>query len=130
MNVNKLEFMIRAVEDINEELSAVKQKLTVLKPQFEQLISDQTIALDDRWNLFVQAPVYIKNQNPWIVDIKIAGKEILWYDDFYVDRYVVVNMENTIESMTLYPEKWTNEHINEMKEFILSKNLHSFTNDW
>ena len=104
---------------------------------FADFIKCESVSLDERWEVFENAPNSLKNTECYIVHFEWESKygEISWYDDFYKDKYALVEMVQVVESMTeedyqTKAPRYTEEQINDMKQEILSRNLGSFTNDW
>lgn len=128
--MSDFETISEAVSDFAYQLDVIFNKIIEVKPQFEKVIADKTIPLEDRWNLFVSAPSQMCNHRPFIQHIHIGGREISWYDDFGRDRYEEIDMIDAIEWMEDCFEDWGVDQVNEMKEYILAHNLRSFTNDW
>lgn len=128
--MNGVETVSEAIRDFNSQLDVIFNKIIEVKPQFEKVIADKTIPLEDRWNLFVSAPSHMCNDRPFSQHVNINGREISWYDDFGKDRYEHVDMVAAVEWMEDCFDQWGTDQVNEMKEYILTHNLRSFTNDW
>lgn len=124
---------------VEQQKVAVKAAADKLKPAFEEYIKDTSIALDERWDFWVAAPVELKNKEPWVEHLDFNGKEIGWFDSpVYAERRMDVYLEEVIEAfegMERDSYFGINEDnkaaaIEELKETILAANLHSFNNDW
>ncbi len=110
-----------------------------LKQRFVEYIKDVSIPLESRWEAFLEAPMDWKYQQSYVihfqVERKLKGREISWYDDFYIEKKETVVMENIIERLeedldSFSENGWTLELIQEFKEEILQKNIGSFDWDW
>ena len=67
------------------------KKAKSAKPIFEKYIADKSIPLDERWDMFVHAPMeFRKHQNYVAIDIERYGN-YTWYDTFHVDRHETVD---------------------------------------
>ena len=114
-----------------------------IKQAFVAYITDKSISLEERWAVFGVAPVEFKNQKNHALNFKaeltLPDQEIVWYDDFNIEKYETVVMFNfinlQIEELTssyrsLHKKNYTLEFFNSMKEEVLEKNMHSFKFDW
>lgn len=114
-----------------------------IKKAFAAYIKDKSIPLEKRWETFGVAPVEFKNQNSYIIHFKseqnLPNREIVWYDDFNVEKYETVVMFNLINNQIedlaspyrdRNKEHFTLDFFTLMKEEVLEKNLHSFKFDW
>lgn len=110
-----------------------------IKHRFIEYIQDKTIPMLTRWEVFLEAPNDWKNHESYIkrfqIERKLKGKEISWYDDFYIEKHETVHMENVIERLEedledFEKKGWNKDLIAELKEEILQKNLGSFNYDW
>lgn len=50
-----------SVQDLNLQLSVLETELNSTRTSFEEFITDQTVPLCVRWDVFIDAPSYIKN---------------------------------------------------------------------
>lgn len=121
-----------SLSEVESRISLVLVEIRELKKQFETVIRDKSIPLEERWALFVWAPITFKNTSSWVEDFdseKLLGSKIFWYDDLYYERYETVNTTDMIERFK-EKEEFTPEIIDAFKEEILQKNLGSWVNDW
>ena len=121
-----------SIAKLTNDICQVTGSINSIKADFAAYIRDKDIPLEERWKFFEKAPNFIKEQDSYIHTFKWEQKhgELVWYDDFYCDRYQVVDMDMIIDSMLDRDEKYTKEMVEDMKEEILSENLGSFINDW
>lgn len=107
-----------------------------LKKQYLKYIQDQKLPLNDRWDVFVSAPIDLKEEEPWIQKFDIEDKtgEFPWFD-WGRNRNETVNVSDFINNIgisDLYglDRQFTVELLNEFKEEVLQKNIGSFDLDW
>lgn len=114
-------------------------KNCAIKQRFVEYIADKTISVENRWEIFLEAPSDWKNHKLYVekfqIEKKLKIKEIFWHDDFYIEKNETVYMGNIIERLEENLEDfesngWSKELIEELKEEILQKNLDSFNYDW
>lgn len=110
---------------IDSEIEKLDGQVKLMKSRFERLIAETSIPLETRWRLFCDSPDYLKNHKTWIVDIRLHGEEIHWYDDFYINRHQTVDMKDIVEHL-----EEIDQDLAAFKEEILAKNLGSFVYDW
>lgn len=108
-----------------------------LSKRYVEYIRDKSIPLNDRWEVFKEAPKDWKNQSNWVQQFEVERKlgEISWYDDFYIEKNQTVDMVDIVERLEDDPTRffnkgWTLELIVEFKEEILQENISSFNYDW
>lgn len=121
------------IELVQAELNKTEEKISSLKTEILDVLKNKELSLNSRWDFFKKIPMQYLNIGPWVEHFKWEEKyqEISWYDDFYRDRYSVVEMKDIIESMEEDAEDWHGqEAIDEFKEEILQAGLFSFENDW
>lgn len=121
-------------------------KKSVLKEEYLKFIKDENISLAQRWEIFRLAPSNWKETDSCIPHFEaerlLTNGEILWYDDFYIDRHQTVycadwltNIEQGLKPDSygvddLIKNGWTLGVIDAFKREILNKNLGSFKHDW
>jgi hypothetical protein len=119
--------------ELFNEIEAYKNQ-TELKQKYLNFIQNESNALKERWKMFKHAPYEFKNHQKWIVHFEaeslLPSGEIVWFDDFYKDRYSTVNMIDIVDSMKELPENYSKEVVEAFKKEILQKNLESFIYDW
>jgi len=121
-------------ETILALFAALTEELAKLKGAFSSYITNPSIPLDDRWKVFVMAPVYVSNHEDWEVkfpNYESMNGEISWYDDFYRDRHTVVD---TVDTAELIKEREGRGEVVKgsydcFREEVLEQNLKSFTYD-
>jgi len=119
--------------------------------EFKSFIKDQSISLEERWDLFKFAcenSLFV-NVECWILHLKTleSNPNFSWYDDFYIEKYKTVEFPNIIEVVeeqlaeileendeeVNYEELYiitTYEKLNELKEEILATGYSGFVMDW
>ncbi len=125
-----------AIVNVNNAIFEAKHCLT-------SFITDTENPLQERWSVFVEAPVCLKNHKPWVFNFTFPDgtKYECDYDAGY-ERYMVKDMVDIIndmkeneacetnfdgENMEDFPDS---TNVAAFKEFILSQNLGSFCVDW
>lgn len=137
-----------AVAQMNATVAAVKN-------DFEKFIVDQSIPLDERWQLWEDAPHELKDHQSWIVHFKNLHDDAVGYDGLirHAERHETVHIDDLMESIeecfdeySEGPPEGSDEHharwyrnkqkvfeefdLNALKEEILAMNLASFEYDW
>ena len=119
--------------------------------EFKAFIKDQSISLEERWDLFKFACennlfVNIKSFYPTIKILE-SNRNFSWYDTYYIERYSTVEFPNIVEiaSDNLkeiledpdYSEDFrdnypiiTREELSQLKEEILATGYSGFVYDW
>jgi len=114
--------------------------------EFKAFIKDQSISLEERWDLFKFAcenNLFV-NVDWSIIRLKTleANRNFCWYDDFGVEKYQTVEFTSIVESIEEYVEEsleekdeevypiTTREKLNELKEEILATGYSGFVYDW
>jgi hypothetical protein len=110
------------VEDLNKQIEAIKS-------EFAAYIADKSIPLDERWEVFMNAPDNLQGSSPWIQRFKGLPKDFVGYDGpVYAERYQTVDVEYILDVISeIDPSKID---VVAFKEDVLSKNLYSFKYDW
>jgi hypothetical protein len=120
-------------KELYDEIEKYKND-NILKKRYLDYISNTKNSLNDRWKMFRHAPSSFKENETWVVHFEtenlLESGEIIWFDDFYKDRYTTVYLIDIIDQMKEKPKKYSKEFITSFKEEILQKNLESFIYDW
>lgn len=111
---------------------AYDKECVELKGQFEVVVKDPSIPLDDRWALWTSAPKELKNEAPWIKHLKLPDYgEISWYDDACLSgRGEIVYLQKVHDQYLEEAEEWTEADFIAFKTWVLDQNLYSFCWDW
>lgn len=140
-------------EAVNEVLSTFEMffseyraAVEMMRQQFTTVITDKSIPLNERWELFKKAPTELKETTCWVVNFntlnEAEGGHVSWYDMFGVDRHQTVEMLDIIERLEEIIEYGQTKikakqffidnpaKLDDLKEEILSMNLQSFVYDW
>lgn len=128
------------IEAIRGKFRQMEKMVKDVRTEFETVIKDTTISLDDRWKLFKQAPEELRGTDSWIwVPDTFAKYNKDWEDLAWVERYKVINVIDRIDGYEgedlividgeegIYQDP---EWILELKEEVLRLNIGSFTFDW
>ncbi len=137
--------MSNDLASLQSDIVGLEWKVKEVKNEFAEFIKDKSIPLDERWEFFKEAPEYLKNKSSYIehfdAETLLEEGEIVWYDEFYIERYqecelvnVISSIEDRINSKDDYPHSrgadYSVEFLEAFKEEILQKNMHSFVHDW
>lgn len=99
------EVIIQLVSDIKE----LENKMITLKPEFEVFIADKTVPLEQRWQVWLDAPDSLKNTGGWISDGRLKAFELIGYGGrrgeaiayedglIWAERYQTIDMVDSIE---------------------------------
>lgn len=127
--------------NILDEIKAYKKNSNPLQNRYVLYIANKDISLEDRWEVFVEAPDEWKNtlnfQYHFKVERKLKDSEISWYDDFNYEKRETVDTSDLVEAVLekINPDDWVDGDwdlalLDELKEEILEANLKSFDYDW
>lgn len=93
-----------------------------------RFIQDERNSYEDRLEVYMCTPDHLKNNISYYIrldDYENKYGEISWYDDFYVERYQVVDLT------TLYlDEDWTEEQKKDFYLNCMKQGVHIFQYDW
>ena len=122
-----------------EEIKEFKANPIPLKDKYLAYIKDTSISLDERWEVFVEAPIEWQEHDMsyphFDAESLLKSREISWYDDFGIDKhetvYMVEVVEHSIEkSKDEDEENFTLEFVAALKAEVLEMNLGLFDYDW
>lgn len=123
--------LLDRIQSVQVEYESTMLKFTA---EFQALIVDKTISLDERWATFIAAPAFLKREEPYIVHFELEQQfgEISWYDDFYVERHNTITAEKIIKMINDNDAERDDaeEFAIAMKEELLTKRLGRFKHDW
>jgi hypothetical protein len=135
-----------AIDQMQEESRKLKERANQLRVDFKKIMSDKSIPLDDRWDMFIKAPSDLKGHQSYVWDSKILGRDFNWYTDYSCERHQEVDLIEFVENLEedfnaiaegedaayMFTEKFedTPEVVEALKEEILADNIASFTFDW
>ena len=120
---------------MQDKIFALNKSIAELKKEFETYIKDKSIPLEERWDLFVEAPDSLSKMKGWIQHFKIQNlNERIVYEEYSRNQncYAVDFIERATDTLTdndLSSEQ-IEEISNALKEHFLSKNLKCFQYDW
>lgn len=137
------EVIVQLVADIK----ALEETMLKLKPEFEAYITDLSVDLETRWQVWLDAPISLKNTDGWISAGRLNAlpEDYVSYDGpHYAERYQDVNMSYVVDTFSEWFEEYEanslefledreitqEEAIDALCEEILAKNLHSYSYDW
>jgi hypothetical protein len=105
-----------------------------LKEQLIAFITNKDIDLDERFEVWQQAPVTMKEHKTFTEDFAGLPEDYIAYDSYVsVDRYQTVTVERILgAALGQYREGGilSPEDLILFKEDVLAKNINSFVYDW
>lgn len=139
--------MNEKLAEIQNRISSVQKEMHSIKNDFQALIKNVDIPLDERWAVFKMAPSELKHGYSWVQHFdfedsfaEIVGEEFTWYDTFYAERHQTVYASNILnhledrivkEGKDISEYNWvTHDIIRTFKEEVLSLAMESFVYDW
>lgn len=111
-------------EKIEDALKVLKE----CKEEFKQWVKDQSVPLDERWNLFIQSKLGDhRHYYERFANFPSDG----YYDDFFWDRHMTITVDNMYEA-GLDREGYldTQDKADEFREDVLRQFIYSFNIDW
>lgn len=114
-------------------ITNINKLITDAKPKFAQYISDVSIPLSTRWELFVIANEGLKDTRLCVVYFKNLPEDFIMYDgQIHAERREYIDSITIIEQTEEAKEysRYENIDVNALKEEILAMNLAGFTYDW
>ena len=121
---------------MQKKIKALSKRIDKVKKEFEVYVKDKTIPLEERWNLFVEAPDSLSEVTDWIQHFKIENfNERDMYEDLSKSQnvFAVDFVERAIDGFTyenILSSAQIEEISNALKEHFLSKKLKCFQYDW
>lgn len=115
--MNKQEIKELFVDNVKQRAEAIRK-----------YVMDKSNSYEDRLEVFKAAPEHLQHHEGWVVHLPQFEKkygEIVWYDDFYAERYSKVDLTDVFD----YKE-WPEEKEREFMEEVLDMGIWSFTYDW
>lgn len=121
-------------------ISSLKKDLNTVKQQFMKAIKDKTIPLEDRWNLWIDSPSFLKDFSQFSIKFDCMGKNFSWHDDMLISRNETIDMEDLTWELDQYvdhqcddPERYFVRKLfrnrplfDQLREEILARNLEYF----
>lgn len=100
------------------------------KTIISDFVKNKAIPEDERFEVWSKTPECLRT----IDDIcayatDLNGKEVSWYDDFYVNRGQIFDCVDRLECA----EKWSKEKVPLLKHIgiqLMNDGIHGFKNDW
>lgn len=137
------------IQEMQSKIAQYQQLLGEIKKDYQAVIIDKSIPLDERWEFFKNAPSDLKRNSPYGFNPKALGNNWNWYSDYDVERYQTVDLfdfvseleedsevdleEGDMEYLYYHTEKILKKNPNavaELKEEMMQFNISSFTFDW
>lgn len=100
------------------------------KKYLVDFISDESLPLEERWNIWRKAPDCLKEHQSWVIDEFIdpqTGKELNFMDMFYRERYQTVKLDYLVDIVQGGSRDYL---VPIIQTYALKNNLGSFVYDW
>jgi hypothetical protein len=135
--------ILERISELKKKKSALNQEAAKIREDFETYITDQSIPLGERWDLFSQSPDELNNHLKYIIKAKSDGLSSLL--SYRFDAPEVYGRGKRIDTKKLFDDIFEDEQLNydteyhdeetiklhkEAMEEILSQNCGSFCLDW
>lgn len=119
-------------EEILDIFKLVKD-LEKMSASISSFVKNKENSFEDRLEVFVNTPKQFYTMHPWIMHLpefeeKYGG--IDWFDDFYAERYEIVDLTAILADEYEKAEEWGAEKFRAFQEAVLNKGIHAFTLDW
>jgi len=135
------------MQTLVQAIDSLKLSVDVLKQEFESVITDQSLPLEERWELFEKAPDYLKKTSGWVYhfeclkdkpeDHDSRAEEDIYENENRGAHLCAVDIVETIignhkdyEVGEEYRSLVTPEQIPLMQEEIMSQNMGYICYDW
>lgn len=121
-------------EQLKEDIKTINFLIVSAKEDFFKYITNKEVPLSERWELFTQAPSYLKEHSGMMEHFQVLDNlGIDYFDEMYYEKYERIetySLAERLEEELLGEKGLTQEKIDEVKEQILEQNLGSFDLDW
>lgn len=121
--------LLNRIQIVQADYEAAMSKFT---EEFQALIVDKTVSLDERWATFIAAPAFLKEFDSYGIhlDLEDTFGEISWYDEFNMERGSSITADAILDRIEDMDREDAEEFAVAMKEELLAKRLGGFTHDW
>ena len=127
-NGDMMEFNAHLLEEMIEKRESLSSNIKKMVALLGPYLKDKRVDIDDRWKVFKQYGEYMPHDSCDATIHWEDGKEVSWYDHFYVERKQDVRLYELLEYSPGGGRK--DEDMPGLRESILQCGLGSFTNDW
>jgi hypothetical protein len=135
------------IQEMQSKLDQYQQLLKEIKKDYQSVIIDKNIPLDERWEFFKNAPAELKQHSPYGFHLSAFPSSWNWYSDYDCERHQTVDLFDLVseleedverladgdDAMFFYTEKVLKNNpnaVSEIKEEMMRLNVSSFTFDW
>lgn len=129
--------LLQRIAVINEQKVHFQNLIQGLQLEFLNYITNRDIALEDRWDFWLNAPTELKIHSEWITENFVIRDFV---ERIYcIEKRSKINLEtflinlksNKYLSIDLDDmDDWELDRLNEFKEAVLSENLGSYFQQW
>lgn len=96
----------------------------------KEFVMDTSNSYEDRLEIWKTCPDHIAPTEPWVLHLRKFDKkygEISWYDDFYVERYSVFELNAVLD---MKEGNWPDEKIKDFVDECMDLGYFKFKMDW
>ena len=120
-----------------ENIEQLKYQVARIKTVVDSYLANTNEPIDERWALYQALPSFLRNHENWVQDFLVRSDgsfaEIYEFRDFNRDE--VIDVHSFLLNYQDEISEYNDEHEIRIsatltREYILSKNLGSFENDW
>lgn len=113
-------FLQQTIEEFKKEIDEAKK-----------LIADRQYSLEERWNTYLVIRPYLETEGFYMTFNTLDSiREVSWYDDFYLERYAVMDLDQDFVDEAVEKFYLSEEQVDSLKEEILESGCGAFENDW
>ena len=122
MPIDKITLMKQLIKERDTLLSAIDT-------QMKEIVTDQSIPLDERWELFISSDVGLKDSCYHEPD-GINWDKMFLFDDFSISKYETVTAKSFVDQCEDKIKDGKEIDLTEVKKYFLKHFVKSFKNDW
>lgn len=120
------------ITDRLEKLIDMKKTVDEGLPEFLTIITDETLALETRWEIYstlCKFKILVNDEIYGDGHIDVLGNNLTVYDNFYIERHETFDYVDLLERIE-QSDSLPKENLREWKEAVLQGGYSSFTYDW
>lgn len=123
--------MNNLISETIQSIAEFKDLQKKLKEDCKKICADETISIQDRWELFKNAPDKEHSSYDETPPSQLVGleKEITPYDDWYLERRETFNVVKRIEYWEAN-KKYNSEVLDKFKNYYMVRYIGSWIYDW
>jgi hypothetical protein len=128
------------IEKLQQQKAAYEQSAKEIKAEFTQYITDKSVPVLTRWQVFSDAPIELRTHQPTTPHFNSQYLRNVERHFSENGKYVIIDLIYEfnyhwvdLEAQELLPDRyfdWEEENLEEALEEILAMNLGSYKIDW